>query len=204
MQRWGRDSGWLLALLAVACGGAASDAALGESSMDARATRSEAPQEPIEPDAKQPPAPAAAPDYGRGELEPAPPVEPVEPMEPHAAAGQGSSGEQSMPAVPLASCDGFALLQTSCAASVCHGGPDTFLSNFAGSLELARSFVDRPSPLCTNENVTTPIFDPDDPAGSLVIQKMRGTSICGGRMPLGALTTNEDDVRCIESWIATL
>ena len=47
------------------------------------------------------------------------------------------------------------------------------------------------------------VFDPANPSASLVIQKVQGTSTCGGKMPIGPALT-DDEIQCIEDWIGTL
>jgi len=47
-----------------------------------------------------------------------------------------------------------------------------------------------------------PVVRPGDPAGSLLIQKLRGTQSEGAPMPLGGNPLSEEEIRTIESWIA--
>ncbi|NOZ06249.1 MAG: hypothetical protein GXP41_07860 [Chloroflexi bacterium] len=47
-----------------------------------------------------------------------------------------------------------------------------------------------------------PVVQPGDPAGSLLLQKVRGTQPEGVRMPLGGAPLSEAEIRTIESWIA--
>jgi hypothetical protein len=109
--------------------------------------------------------------------------------DPVGGAGAGSGGD----------CDGFMILATSCAGGNCHSGGG--LSLFASDLETAEEFIDEPSGICgAGAGV---MFDPANPSASLVIQKVRGTSSCGGRMPIGG-TLSEEEITCIEDWIGTL
>jgi hypothetical protein len=110
--------------------------------------------------------------------------------------GGGSSGGGS--------CDGFAILESKCGGGSCHGTGTSF-TPFAASEDDAPDFVGEQSVSCGAQD-NAPIFNPDNPAASLVVRKITGTQSCGGRMPLGAtmqaLTDSELD--CLETWIGGL
>lgn len=105
--------------------------------------------------------------------------------------GGGSSAE----------CDGFAILQLRCDGAQCHGA-DALNGNFAESEAIAAAFAgqDPVTPSCASEG---PLINPDNPRGSLLIQKVNGTVPCGGAMPLtGPL--QDDEIDCLEEWISNL
>jgi hypothetical protein len=113
-------------------------------------------------------------------------------------AGGGASG----------ACDGFALLETKCGGGSCHGQPSSrpgALSNFALDESTAAAFANEESDQCADTD-NSPIFDPDNPAASLVIKKITATTACGGRMPLGAPKQDLTDAEltCVKTWIGTL
>ena len=115
----------------------------------------------------------------------------------------GSSGTGSTSEV----CDGFAVLKASCGMSACHGGPTGgFLSGFATSEDQAATYVGQPSMTCSAQGDSADIFNPDNPGASLVLQKIAGTSACGGPMPAGSAPNSlpAEDVDCIEEWIGSL
>jgi hypothetical protein len=68
-------------------------------------------------------------------------------------------------------------------------------------LETAETFVGEESPICSGDG---DVFDTGSPAASLVVEKMRGTSPCGGQMPLGAPPLSDEDITCVEEWIGSL
>jgi hypothetical protein len=113
----------------------------------------------------------------------------------------GTSAGADPPASNSGTCDGFAVLKLRCDGPSCHG--DGGIGNFAATEEDARSFVGVSGTLtCAAEG---PLLDPENPRQSVIIQKVVGTATCGEEMPLGAggpLT--DDQVSCLEDWIATL
>lgn len=103
-------------------------------------------------------------------------------------------------------CDGFALLSSKCGGGSCHGGMTAGgLSNFALDETTAKGFADQQSNTCKMQD-NAPIFDPANPAASLVVKKITATASCGGRMPLGASTQalTGDELDCLEDWISAL
>jgi hypothetical protein len=114
------------------------------------------------------------------------------------AAG-GSGGGTATP--PSSSCDGFAVLAANCGSSGCHGDGSN-LEDFAASEKAARAFIDKPGTLaCTGQGN---VIDPDDPDGSLMIQKLSADPPCGNSMPLGGVTLSKSDIDCIRSWMGNL
>jgi hypothetical protein len=114
------------------------------------------------------------------------------------AAGGSGGGTSS------GSCDGFAVIGTKCGMSSCHGAPQAgALTNFALDEETAKSFAGEqdPSTLCSGGGI---LFNPDNAASSLVIQKMHGTASCGGQMPPGGPFLEDADIACVETWIKSL
>jgi hypothetical protein len=136
----------------------------------------------------------APPPSGAGGSEPAPPPAGMGGSEPVAAGGSG--GEDP----PPGGCDGFAILQASCSGGSCHSG-EGGLTPFAQDLETAESLVGEESAICGGDG---DVFDSGAPAASLVVEKMKGTSPCGGQMPLGAAPLSDADITCVEEWIGTL
>ncbi|MEO8182195.1 MAG: hypothetical protein ABI895_25450 [Deltaproteobacteria bacterium] len=116
-----------------------------------------------------------------------------------AGAGGGSSSGD---------CDGFGILKSKCGGSACHDQQNSSpgaLSNFVLDETTAEAFVDESSAQCASSD-NAPVFDPDNPAASLVVKKITNTSACGGRMPLGARTQTLTDAEltCVKTWIGTL
>jgi hypothetical protein len=80
-------------------------------------------------------------------------------------------------------------LFNSCAGEVCH-------SFSAGGI--ARQ-IGLPSVECCGERL---LIDPGHPERSYVLQKLRGTDLCGGaRMPLDHPPFSESDVQAVSDWI---
>jgi hypothetical protein len=105
-----------------------------------------------------------------------------------------------------AACDGFALLSTKCGGGSCHGAPSSgSLSNFALDETTAKAFAGEESSSCQSTD-NSAVFNPDNPAASLVVKKILKTTDCGSRMPLGATmqALTDDEVDCLEDWISTL
>ena len=106
--------------------------------------------------------------------------------------GSGQSGDE---------CDGFAVLQTNCGGSGCHGQGSQF-SNFAESEDAALAYVgESGEALCASAG---PLIDPDNPAASIIIQKVTASSPpCGSPMPVvGELS--QADITCLQEWIGSL
>lgn len=132
-----------------------------------------------------------------------------------AATGSGGStvggGGSSMTGAgggSIGGCDGFALLETKCGGGSCHGQPSSRpggLSNFALDESTAAAFANQESDQCSDTDNAS-VFDPDNPAASLVIKKIIYTTDCGKRMPLGATTQalTEAELTCVKTWIGTL
>jgi hypothetical protein len=111
-----------------------------------------------------------------------------------ADAGSSSSGTV---------CDGFAVLKGSCgASSFCHGA-GSMVSAFADTPSAAASFVGERAEGDECAGETSPLFDPEDPAGSLVITKLGADPPCGSPMPLGG-SLEPDDIACVQEWIESL
>lgn len=121
-----------------------------------------------------------------------------------ATGGSSSGGSSSMGTGGSGSgCDGFAVLEANCSGSTCHGAGTGF-TPFAASLEDASDFVDTGSAICGSQD-NAPIFNPDNPAASLVVRKAAGTSACGGRMPPGnGPYLSQADLECLQTWIGSL
>ena len=46
--------------------------------------------------------------------------------------------------------------------------------------------------------------DPNDPDHSLLLEKVAGQPVCGGRMPLGGQPLTEGEVSCLREWMETV
>jgi len=118
-----------------------------------------------------------------------------------AGAAGSSAGSTGTDPVPSGECDGFAILKASCGSAGCHGA-GSGVGNFAETLEDAKSFVgEEGAGQCNGRG---PLFDVDNPAASIVVQKIEGTVSCGGRMPLTGDYLDADEVDCVKEWIGTL
>jgi len=114
---------------------------------------------------------------------------------------EGGSGGGASTAPSSSACDGFAVLATNCGSSGCHGDGSN-LENFAASETAARAFIGKPGTLaCTGQG---DVIDPDDPDGSLMIQKLSSDPPCGSSMPLGGSTLSKSEIECIRSWMGGL
>jgi hypothetical protein len=109
-----------------------------------------------------------------------------------ATGGSGGGGD----------CDGFALL-ASCNGGSCHGA-GSGLGNFAESEAAAKTFVGKSGTVTCSAN--GPLFNPDDPASSVVVRKVSANPPCGGLMPAGSTMPvfSADQIQCLEDWISTL
>lgn len=112
-------------------------------------------------------------------------------------AGAGGSGQSAD-----GECDGFAILQQNCGGGMCHGA-DSNYSNFAESEEAALALVgESGEATCASAG---PLIDPDNPAASIIIQKVTASSPpCGTRMPVVGGPLSQEDITCLQEWIATL
>jgi hypothetical protein len=120
-----------------------------------------------------------------------------------AGTGEVSSGGTAGTGSTAGGCDGFAILQAKCNGGSCHGDGSSF-TNFAASETAAEGFAGEQSVICGSSD-NAPIFNPDNPASSLVLKKIAGTATCGGQMPLGNPgSVSAEDVDCLEEWIGTL
>ncbi len=120
-----------------------------------------------------------------------------------AAAGSGGSGVVAgggSGGGGAAECDGFAIIGTKCNGGACHGD-GAAQSEFAKDLDTAESYIGEDSAQCGAAGGQ--LFNPDNPPASLVVQKVRGTSGCGLKMPLGP-PLSDAEITCIEDWIGTL
>ena len=104
---------------------------------------------------------------------------------------QGSSDE----------CNGFEILQLRCDGGNCHGA-GTMNGNFAESEDIAAAFAGE-DPVTAACAMDGPLLNPDNPRGSLLIQKVNGTVPCGTAMPLVG-TLSDTEIDCLEEWIGAL
>jgi hypothetical protein len=114
----------------------------------------------------------------------------------------GSGGDEGMdPPAPVGdTCNGFEILELYCATAGCHGQPGAPLGDFASSEEAARAFVGRAGSLaCTGQGT---VIDPDSPEDSLLITKVAGDPPCGQAMPPTGDPLSEEEVTCLQEWIA--
>jgi hypothetical protein len=114
----------------------------------------------------------------------------------------GSGGDEGMePPAPVGeTCNGFPILQQYCSTAGCHGQPDAPLGDFASSEEAARDFVGRPGSLACSGQGT--VIDPDNPEDSLLVSKVAGDPPCGQPMPPTGDPLSEEEVTCLQEWIA--
>lgn len=112
------------------------------------------------------------------------------------AAGSGPVGGGSTGDV----CDGFAILAANCSTGGCHGQGSN-LGDFAASEEAALSYVGESGVICGGQG---PIIDPENPADSVLILKLSDDPPCGQPMPQNGPLLSDDDVACLEEWIASL
>lgn len=128
-------------------------------------------------------------------------------------AGTGRGGSGSAPSADAGTmsgegsvCDGFPILQMKCGnGSFCHGA-GSMVSAFAASASGVASFVGERAQGTDCGDDPSLIFDPEDPAASLVVTKLGMNSPCGGPMPLGSAPGSMPpaDVACIQEWIGSL
>jgi hypothetical protein len=119
-------------------------------------------------------------------------------------AGTGSVAAGGSGGGASSGCDGFAVIGTKCGMSSCHGAPQAgALTNFALDEGTAKSFAGEqdPSTLCPGGGI---LFNPDNAASSLVVQKMHGTAACGVQMPPSGPYLEDADIACVETWIKSL
>ncbi|HWO10163.1 MAG TPA: hypothetical protein VNN80_11805 [Polyangiaceae bacterium] len=121
-------------------------------------------------------------------------------------ASTGGSGQlpddDEPPSSSSGECNGFEVLAANCGSSGCHGADSTF-SNFAESEAAALSFVgESGESSCAAEG---PLLDPENPAASIIIQKVTASSPpCGTRMPVVGGPLSQADITCLQDWIGTL
>ena len=48
------------------------------------------------------------------------------------------------------------------------------------------------------------MLNPENPRQSVIVQKVNGAASCGAPMPIAAPPLSDDDITCLEEWIATL
>jgi hypothetical protein len=115
------------------------------------------------------------------------------------AAGAPPATETPPPSTGGA-CNGFAVLNENCSGSSCHSAGG--VGDFAESEDAALAFVGvSGSVTCGGEG---PLLNPDSPKQSIIVQKVNGTVPCGGAMPIGSPPLTDDEISCLEEWIATL
>jgi hypothetical protein len=97
-------------------------------------------------------------------------------------------------------CDGFEVLQQHCANASCHGAANAPFGGFASSPDAARDYIDVESnAACANQGA---IVNTDDPAASLLVTKVTGEADCGSPMPIGGEPLSDEEIACLEDWIA--
>ncbi|HTU59639.1 MAG TPA: hypothetical protein VMF89_14410, partial [Polyangiales bacterium] len=93
-----------------------------------------------------------------------------------------------------------------CAGALCHGR-ETAMAMTVGNLSLSSADVAYMQLVKVNSTGMAcsgmPRVVPGDPAGSLLVQKLRSsTTTCGGVMPVGADEISEVDLKRITDWIS--
>ena len=101
----------------------------------------------------------------------------------------GVDGGSNCPDVPAE------ILAMKCAGSSCHGGTMPALGLDLVADGVAARLVGVPAVECKG-----PLADPADPEGSILYQKVAGTT-CGTRMPLGS-PLDDAEIACVKEWIA--
>jgi hypothetical protein len=115
-------------------------------------------------------------------------------------AGSDGEGAAGGPPVTAGGCNGFEVLQQYCATSGCHGAPGGAFGDFASSEDAAREFIGVESNLsCAGQGA---IVDTDDPSASLIVTKINGEADCGSPMPLTGEQLTDEEIACVEEWIA--
>jgi len=116
------------------------------------------------------------------------------------AGSDGGGGAAGAPPVVEGGCDGFAVLETYCATSGCHGQPGAALGDFASSEDAAREFIGVESGVaCAGQGA---IVDTDDPSASLMVTKINGEAECGQPMPPTGEQLSDEEIACVEEWIS--
>jgi hypothetical protein len=109
------------------------------------------------------------------------------------------------PKPPQPSCDlrmlfaSDGLAGVGCSGAICHGagGPSIDLES-AGLEDRLRDQPANPAGPCAGEV----LIDSTDPANSLLLKKVNGTSDCGSPMPLTNLSAfTQDQVRCVTEYV---
>jgi hypothetical protein len=112
----------------------------------------------------------------------------------------GSEGGGAGGGGPALGCNGFEVLQQHCANANCHGQANAPFGGFASSPDAARDYIDVESnAACANQGA---IVNTDDPAASLLVTKVTGEADCGSPMPIGGEPLSDDEIACLEDWIA--
>jgi hypothetical protein len=94
-----------------------------------------------------------------------------------------------------------AIFTRSCALSGCHMGRTPEMGMSLERDRIPASAVG----VVSKERPAFKIVDPSSPATSYLVKKIRGdAAITGQRMPFGRTPLPEDDIRAIETWIASL
>ena len=108
--------------------------------------------------------------------------------------GGGSGGGEE--------CNGPALLVEACGGGSCHGANSPFTA-FAADEDAPLDFVgESGSSTCASNG---PLFNPDNPGSSIVIQKVSNDPpVCGQKMPLQSTELSAAEIDCLETWIGTL
>lgn len=113
----------------------------------------------------------------------------------------GSAGSDMGGAGGGGDCDGFAVLQTNCGSSSCHGQGGPF-NGFLASEDVAAGFDGQNGMVSCGS--AGPLFDSGNPEASIVVQKMQGTATCGGPMPPPSGGVSDEDIACVVEWISSL
>jgi hypothetical protein len=123
--------------------------------------------------------------------------------EPASSGGSGQLPDDDEPGGTSGDgCDGFAVLVDNCGSSGCHGESSPY-SNFAESEEAALAFVGESGE--SSCATVGPLIDPENPAASIIIQKVTASSPpCGTRMPVVGGPLSQEDVACLQDWIGSL
>ena len=119
------------------------------------------------------------------------------------AAGSGGSGGGSDDPGTEPDCDGFEILKTSCGSAGCHG-PGSGVGNWAESLEDAQTFIDSEPVTAGCGSVDAVLIDTENPAESLIIQKVDGAPPCGGAMPIVGDKLTDEQISCVQEWMQSL
>jgi hypothetical protein len=93
------------------------------------------------------------------------------------------------------------LLASGCGGAACHG-PEN--ANLPADLDLESPGVAERVVGVVSECDERILADPEDPAGSYLLEKLYPAPSCGAQMPLGRPALSESEIGCIQDWIVTL